>query len=192
MKLLKHALLPALGLTITAANVQAADLELALSGASAAAEIYVDSGVIASGGADIRFSGLFNEDDDVMGSLGLVVRGTPAGRQPFSFGLGGQIYLVNLEDADLSVSALALGGSYKYFIPANMPVALGLELFYAPGITTSGDADSFMDFRARAEIDLLPSATIFAGFRSVTTELEGTSDDYEIDDNFHVGIRVQF
>lgn len=183
---------PALGLLAATNAVQAADLELALSGESAAAELFMDSSSLASGGADIRFGLLFNEDDDLVGSLGLVVRGTPAGQQPYSFGLGAQIYMASVDSLDEGLTALALGGGVKYYIPANMPIALGGELFFAPSITTTGDGDSFLDFRVRAEVELLPSATAFVGYRSLSSEFDGDVDDYDIDDNLHLGIRLQF
>lgn len=171
--------------------VQAADFEIALSQETASLELIADSDIVGVGGADLLFGLLFNEDDDIMGSLGMLAYGVPAGEQPFSFGLGGKIYYVSLDQADASASALALGATAKYHIPGNMPMAFGGELYFAPGITSFQDADQFLDFRLRYDIDILPSATGFLGYRLTTVDFEA-GGDYDIDDNVHLGIRIQF
>ncbi len=169
----------------------AADLEITLGSQAAAVHVLADSDVIGVGGADLDFGVLFNDDSDVMGSLGLLVRGTPAGNPPWSFGLGGRLYYASIDSPDRSVGALALGGSAMYHIPGHTPMAFGGDLFYAPAITTFSDGDSFLHWGVRFEADVLPAATAFLGYRKVTADLD-RHGDYDIDDSFHVGVRFQF
>lgn len=179
----------ALALTLT---TQAEDFDIALSEETASLELIADSDVVGVGGADLLLGLLFNEDNDYMASLGLQAYGTPAGeQQPFSFGLGGKLYYASIDKPDADVSALALGVTTKYHIPGNMPMALGAELYFAPGITAFHDADQFLDFRARFSIDVLPGAAGFIGYRLTTVDFEA-GGDRDIDENIHLGIRFQF
>lgn len=172
-------------------QTQAAELELALSNETAAAELIADSSSIASGGADLRLGLLFNEEDDILGNAGLIVRGAAVGERPMAFGLGAALYYGGVDIADAKVGALALGFGLKYVFPGNTPVALGGDLFFAPDITSFSDSDGLLDFRLRAEIDVLPSATAFVGYRGINVELSNGTD-YDIDENVHLGIRFQF
>ncbi len=169
----------------------AADLELALSNQSAMTEVIADSASIASGGADIHVGLLFNEIDDVVGHAGLIVRGRPVNEQAVSFGLGAGLYYASLDTPSRSVGALTLGFELEYTIPGNTPIGLGGSLFYAPDVTTFSDGDSLLDLKLRAEIDVLPSATAFIGYRKLSTDLT-SGGEHKMDDNVHVGIRIQF
>ena len=177
-----------IGLSVSA---QASEFELALSKDSAAINILNDSDVIGSGGAELSIGALYNEADDVMGHIGLLVRGVPAGEQPFSFGLGGRLYFASLDQPDASIGALALGAGGRYLIPGNIPMAVGADIYYAPGITTFSDADDLLDIKIRFEADVLPSATAFIGYRNVVANLEN-GPSYDIDENVHLGIRILF
>ena len=171
---------------------EAADFDIALSEETASLELIADSDVVGVGGADLLLGLFFNEDDDYMGSVGMLAYGLPAGpEQPFSFGLGGKLYYASIDEPDASASALALGATTKYHIPGNMPMAVGAELYYAPGIVSFQDADQLLDFRIRFSIDVLPSAAGFIGYRLTTVDLEG-GGDHDLDEKIHLGIRVQF
>ncbi len=176
---------------------QAAEFDIALSEETASLEWITNSDGIGAGGADLLLGLFFNEDDDYMGSLGMLAYGMPAGdEQPFSFGLGGKLYYAVIDKPDANVGALALGATAKYYIPSNMPMAFGAEFYFAPGITSFQDADQFLDFRARFSIDVLPSASGFIGYRLTTVDFESDGDhgldDHDLDENIHLGIRIQF
>ncbi len=177
-----------LGLASTA---QAAEFELALSKDTAAIDILADSAALGSGGAELSVGALYNDADDLIGHIGLLVRGVPAGEQPFSFGLGGRIYFAALDTPDASVGALALGAGARYLIPGNIPMAVGGDIYFAPGITTFSDGDDLLDLKIRFEADVLPNATAFIGYRNIVAGLEN-GPNYDIDENVHLGIRILF
>lgn len=178
-------------LGLASSSVQAAEFELALSKDTAAIDILSDSAVLGSGGAELSVGALYNDSDDVLGHIGLLVRGVPAGEQPFSFGLGGRVYLASLDKPDAGVGALALGAGARYLIPGNIPMAVGGDIYYAPGITTFNDADDLLDLKIRFEADVLPSATAFIGYRNIVVGLEN-GPNYDVDENVHLGIRILF
>ena len=171
--------------------VQAFDLEIALSSETANIEVRNESDVFGFSGSDLSAGLFFNEEDDFALTAGLLVDGTPAGNQPFTFGLGGKLYYTDLDQPDANASGLALGFGVKYHIPGTMPIAIGGDAYVVPDVTAFGDADGMLDLRIRAEIGVLPNAAAFVGYREFEVDLE-RGGDYELDDNAHVGISFQF
>lgn len=177
---------------LAVSSASAGELELALGSDTAAVKILSDSGSIGVGGADLQFGGFMNDDDDYMLDVGLLVQGRPAGEQPTSYGLGAKAMFGSIDEPDKGFGGIGLGGKISHHIPANMPITLSAELFYAPSITSFRDADSVMDFTLRGEMDVLPAASLFVGYRQLEVDIEDVSDDYDLDDEFHIGMRFQF
>jgi hypothetical protein len=93
------------------------------------------------------------------------------------------------------VQSIALGGHARYHIPANTPMSIGIQGFYAPNITTFGDADRMYDLWARFGIELTPGAEFFVGYRWLETRLDKDpplQGDYTLDESVNVGIRITF
>lgn len=177
---------------VAATAVSANELEIALGGDTAALKIVSDSASIGAGGADLQLGAFYNDDDDYMFDLGMIVQGRPAGEHPTSFGLGAKAMVGGVDNPDLGFGAVGLGGKVSHHIPNNMPVTLSAEIFYAPSITSFNDAESVMDLTVRAEMDVLPAASLFVGYRQLSVEFENISDDYDLDDEFHIGMSFQY
>ncbi len=141
--------------------------------------------------SDAMAAVFYNEDSDVMLNGGVMAYGQPPGQLPFSFGAGVKAYAFSLDDADETVAAGALGGKVTYTIPANIPMHLSAEAFYAPDITTTGEGDSMLDFNTRFEIEFIPRTSGFIGYRKMEVDLDN-AEDAELDDNIHVGLRLNF
>lgn len=171
--------------------VGADEIDISLSSEAARLGYLTDSSLIGLPGGDLGIGVLFNEDSDVMSHLGLTVRGQPAGEAPVNFGLGGRLYLGRLDEADASVAGLALGGRVSYTVPANIPLHLVGEAFYAPKITSLGEAESFLDLTTRFEVEFTPRAAGFVGYRLLEIGTED-DDDVEADDSVHLGVRLTF
>jgi hypothetical protein len=173
-------------------NAQAAELDLSLSNESINAEIITDSSLIARGGADLSLGIYYNDESDLMGNLGLMVSGVPAGETPFSFGVGTRFYGGRVKQSDdQTIYALAIGGRGKYTIPANIPMHVGAQLFYAPKITTWSDGKDLLDFTLRYEIEVIPQTLAFVGYRLLRTNLE-EGGHVKLDNNVHLGVRLSF
>lgn len=171
-----------------ASTVHADQLELFISGRAAQVGYAKPVGVSA---ADVSAALLYNEDDDLMLNGGLVVSGQPPGELPFSFGAGAKAYVFSLDDADEDVAAIPLGGRVAYTIPANIPLILSAEGFYAPAITAFGGADNMLDFNTRFEAEFIPRTSVFIGYRYLEVDLDD-GQDVGLDHNFHVGLRLNF
>ncbi len=174
-------------------SAQAAELELSLSSESVKAEYIMDSSLIGAGGADLSASLFYNEDSDLMGNLGLTVSGVPAGQVPFTFGVGARFYGGRVKQGgNNTVYALAIGGRGKYTIPANIPMHVGGEVFYAPKVTTWSDGRDLMELNLRYEIEFIPQTLAFVGYRLLRTNLEQGGGNPRLDNNVHLGIRLHF
>lgn len=170
---------------------QAAGLEAYLSNKTAQLQFTNDAGVIGLPGADMSFGLFYSDDKDYMGTVGLHAAGTPAGEHPLTFGLGGRLYVGSIDDPDQNFQAIALGGSARLTIPANMPMAVVGELHYAPSVTSFGDSDELLDWGFRYELEVTPGVAGFVGYRRMTLDLDRDSS-YEVDKRVHFGIRFSY
>lgn len=141
--------------------------------------------------SDLTFGLLFNENDDFMLTGSLMSMGQLNGTEhPVKIGIGGKAYYADA-DAGFDAGALALGGRLSYAIPANKNISIGGEAFYAPSITSFGDADKFYEFSAKIEMQVLSTASIYLGYRSIEADLD-SNIDIEFDEGAHIGGTLQF
>ena len=173
-------------------GVKADELEIALSNKSVKGEYFRNTSEFGIGGGDLSLGLFYNTNDDFAGSVGLTVSGVPAGQNPFTFGVGTKLYGASIDNRDDdTVYALALGGKAQYTFPANIPVHVVGELFYAPDITTVSDGENLLDFNFRVEVEFIPQTVVFAGYRLFRVDLENGSDK-NLDNNGQLGIRLSF
>jgi hypothetical protein len=132
-----------------------------------------------------------NEQDDFLGTLGLDFTGRPAGVTPWMFSAGPKLYGAALDIDDDNFLAVAIGAKADYALPVGRPVFLSGQFYYAPKITTVGDADDLMDFIFRIEMEFIERVMGFVGYRFLEADLEG-GDDHELDDDIHIGARFIF
>lgn len=174
-----------------ATSAQAGDLEAYLSAKSINAQYAMDVGEMGYGGGQFIFGGYYNTESDLQGNIGLMVTGTPTSGKPFSYGLGLMGYLTKVDEPSSNVQAATLGGLFKYHIPSSTPMAVGARLFYAPEVVTFGDGENFMDFWLDYEVEVIPAAAAFVGYRKTRTKIKDFGN-YDLEDRFHVGIRMTF
>lgn len=189
--MLRRALIAALiaGGTATA---QAQEVDLVLS--DEMAEAVLADRTSQGSNQSSRYGGgvLYNQDDDLLGSLFLMVNNEIEGRwQPVTFGLGGKLYGASLERSDETVGALAIGGNVGIGIPAGIPMAIAVQGFISPNITTGGDADRVTEAQIRLEAEVLRGAQAFLGYRQIKFHMDGHRDE-RVDDGLHAGLRLRF
>jgi hypothetical protein len=139
--------------------------------------------------AEIGVGILFNEDDDLLGTLRLMStnRVSPSLR----LGVGVQGYLGDLDPINETMSAIALGGNVAFGLAAQVPVSLVLEGWIAPNILSFSDTERVREFSARVEAAVSNRAAVFIGYRSLKTNLV-SHRRYELDDSAHIGVRIGF
>ncbi len=174
-----------------ASGAGANDFEAALSSETAQFTFRSDSSLIGWGGADLSFGLFYNEDSDFILQAGLLQMRQPSEENPLTLGVGVKAYLGQLDDPDEDVFAFAIGGQVRYTIPGTMPMAIYVEGFYAPEITSFADSENLLDYTIGFQIEALPQTTAFIGLRHL--EIEVDDGDYDADDdNIHFGVRLTF
>ena len=147
------------------------------------------------GPVDMEFGLFFNEDDDVMGHVGLMVRNDTF-ESPLVISLGARAYYADAGNApgnppDSSVGAIAIGGELL-FIPDNWGgLGIGVHYFIAPEIVSFGDADGFTEYGVRLNYEITMQSSIFIGYEKIEAELEDGTD-LEIGDSVVFGINLRF
>jgi len=180
-------------LTTLTATAQASELDLALSKETAAIELVIDTDRINAKGANINVGGLYNEDDDLLGFIGIASSGgSSTSDKPYSLGVGARVYYATIDNPDINVGAVALGVNGRVKFSVGLPLALTGDFYFAPKITTFSDADDIWDARIRLETSVSENAAAFIGYRKIKVGLENTNSTYNIDDHVQLGVRFHF
>ena len=174
-------------------QVQANDFEVALSSDTAQFTFRSDSSLIGWGGADLGFSFFYNEADDVLAQISLMQNRLPSKQSPLTLGVGVKAYLGQLDVRDENIMALGIGGEIRYTFPGTMPMAVYLNGYIAPDITSFSDTEEIREYTLGFQIEISPQTIAFVGVRDIEVDTTGGSTNYELDDDSaHVGVRLTF
>jgi len=186
-------------------QTQASGFDLSFSNETANLEAFMPISQIVDEGGQFTAGIFFNDESDVLLHAKMLAVGKQtAARVPYQLSFGAKMYLGELDYAEFSpelggdvartldVGGIAIGGSISIQYPARFnPIDLSVESFFTPGITTFGDTETLLEIGARLSIEIVPQAKAFVGYRLL--EVDGDNNvPFEIDDNVHFGIRLQF
>ena len=180
-------------------NVLSAGLDLKLSSETAEVTFLTQNATFGYGGADIGIGLFINENDDFLVNGAIVVSGSGTGDvRALHFGVGGKAYAGRLDlqttnpnDSEPSGGAIAIGGNLRYVFPSSTPIAILVEGFWAPSVTSFSDFDGLVEYRIALELEVTPSGRAYVGYRKLEVELD-TGYEYVLDDNAHIGVRFAF
>lgn len=137
---------------------------------------------------------LASQDDDFFASARFLRTGSPSTLPELRLGLGLGLFgawLDQVNGRDEDVYGLALCGGARYAFRTELPTFVGIDLAYAPDVTTWDGGERLFDSVVRFEAEVSSFATAFVGYRFLEVELDrGT--DHELDDRVQVGIRLGF
>lgn len=196
-------------LLLGSTQVMAGGLDLALSNDTANLSITLNQDPFDAnqdrardGGAEVAVGGFISEIGDSLLHATLLARGirqTVASQYQISAGMkiiGGEIKIAGdtqeAEDSE-SVAALALGFQGGLLLQPSTynPVELTFEAFYAPSITSFSDAESFGEVTARLQVEIMPRARAYIGYRRMRFDTNDF-DNVTLDRNAHVGLSISF
>jgi hypothetical protein len=173
-------------------QLQANDIEIALSSETAQFTFRSDSSLIGWGGADLGFSLFYNEIDDVLGQMSLMQSRPPSKENPLTFGVGVKVYLGQLDLVNQNVFGLGIGAEVRYTFAGITPMAIYLNGHIAPDITSFSDTKEIREFSLGLQMEVLPQTVAFIGIRNIEVDTDNVSE-YELDDDkVHVGVRLTF
>lgn len=162
-------------------NINNEDLEVSASIDLNALTYYSDS---TSYSLDASY---LHTDGDNLTTVGVSAESTFQGVEGLSLGLG--IKSVFADDF-ISIPFLAKA---RYTLPLhyNIPTtSLATSLAYAPSILTFSDGESYMEFRAEADMEIITNVHLFAGYRNIHTEYD--TNDLTFNNSFYGGMKLSF
>jgi hypothetical protein len=147
---------------------------------------------------DVRAGFFINEDNDLVGIADMLVNVGRAERRnsAWSLQVGPRVYGALLSAENQDVFSIALGGTLSYRLGRDRSTSVSATAYYAPDITSFGNADSVADVSLEIQTPLTTKTKIYAGYRWFRFDLAPTdgisSDDREVDEGVHVGITYGF
>ncbi|MFP4130285.1 MAG: YfaZ family outer membrane protein [Halorhodospira sp.] len=180
-------------LALWATAPMARELDLNLHNEAAEIGYYVQpEGEAFAEGTDVGGSFYFNEGGDlILSGLFHALMPPAEGFSPWQFGAGVKGYALALDRPDETAGALALSGSARASIPAELPQAVVLRAHIAPAITAFGEADRLLDATARYRVELNPQVSGYLGYRYLQVDVD-SGRDRSLEHNFHVGVGLRF
>ena len=155
-----------------------------------------------NGGTELGLGVFLNENDDNLYHVSLTARGYQTGRtSQYQFGaavklVGGDFTAtdeITAEEQNQTAGAFALGFQFGLLIKPRIfnPVDFTVGGFYAPSITSFADAERYTELTARLQLEIIPSARAFVGYRFIRIDTEDFTNT-RLDRNAHFGVSFSF
>lgn len=186
----KSTLFLALAATVSAAGASAeSELDLSISSDVVGIEYSIRDGLQ---GVQWAAGAKYNDDHNATLFSGTFnVTGKAVANEQTYTGLGVKAVI---HDTDVDTAgSLALGGSASYQ-PAQLN-GFGLEgqVYYAPEVLNTGDADEFYELVARVTYAVHPQGRVFVGWTNATVEYDDALvREVEIENAFNMGFTLLF
>jgi len=175
----------------SASNANGIDLRLS----SDAAELTFlsESSTFGYGGADIGFGVFFDDNDNLILNGNIIVSGSGLGNLPgLNFGVGIKAYAGTIDIIPSQTGgAVAIGVTGRYVIPGVVPMAVMVEAYVAPSVSSLADFDGVSEFRVGLEVEVTPSARAYVGYRDFEVDTNIKSG-LKVDDAIHFGVRFSY
>ncbi|NNM78988.1 MAG: hypothetical protein HKM01_00795 [Gallionella sp.] len=135
---------------------------------------------------------IYNQNNNLMGEAGLMVKDDIGGNAPgVSVGVGLKALSARIATVNANASALALGGMVRYSPPAERRLGFVGQLYVSPNITTFGGASSYLETGARIEYEIIPQAQVYLGYRNISFNLKNAGTT-TFDQGLNIGVRMSF
>lgn len=142
------------------------------------------------GGTEVDYGLLHQEDDIYVGSLGLhLVDNAGTSDSPIQVGLGGRLQFVDTDPA--SGGVLSIGAFGRYSFPNANRFALAGNVHFAPGVTSFGDIEQYLEYGVRAEYEVLRNGRLYLGYRKIEADFD-IAEDVDLDKGVHFGMHFTF
>lgn len=144
-------------------------------------------------GLDLSFEAMHNKDNgDFAGAgLGLRADANPGGSPVYAL-IGVKALWINPSYPGVTQgTALALGGGVELALPQYNRIMFGGYVYWAPSVTSFGNADRFLEEEVRAGYRVLPNGTVYLGYRHATARFKNTAD-LVMDNGINLGFSLRF
>ena len=141
--------------------------------------------------ADVNF--LNNDEDTKLIGAGLGATNKLEGIEGVEITLGAKFIWAEIGDEDFT--SLPFMAKVRYSFPPLMfnipPVSIEGKVLYAPKVLSFGDSVSYNEFRFSADMEVIESVRIYAGYRNIHTEYKGFERDL-FNTSFYGGLKFSY
>ncbi len=109
----------------------------------------------------------------------------------FLAGMGVKLNYIN-NDGSTDFMSIPLSFRLGYTLTTALPVYLGAEVHYAPKVLSLQEAESYLEYRVSADIEVIENALITVGFRDIETKYEGGGDFIKYNRAGYIGFKFNF
>jgi len=177
---------------VMSSNLYARSIDINLADNAAQFKYNTLVGATNYGRTEVGVGFLYNEDDNILGELGLLVIDEAGSKTPgLEIGVGPKFWYGDADKPDVQISGIGLGGQLRYKPMSSPRVVFGGSLFYAPSIVAFIDAEEILEYDVRLEYELLPTANIYLGYRNIEADIKNRKKA-EIDESVVLGLRFKF
>jgi len=178
---------------LSVTTLAAADtLDIGLSNKTAQFKYGVPSTL--AGKSEMYAEFMYNDVNSVLGGVGLLVANDEVTAPGLTIGIGAKLVAATIKatPSRLNTSAVALGAQVRYELPNERRIAFAGDVYFAPSITTFGDADQYKQYGARAEFSISPQVQVYAGYRKIWFSLKNGLGDTVFINGPHAGVQLSF
>lgn len=191
--LLRHVL--AIFISAISASVFADSLDVSLSNDVAQFQYIAPMGHVGQGKSEAHMGFLYNNSNNVLGDIGLLVMNNGGNTAAVSFGVGIKVVAATIEKNN--TMALALGGQARLSPSDDKKLGIIGQLYFAPDVVTFGDADRFIETGVRVEYEIMQQAAAYVGYRKIKFNVNALPAPFPavgmvLDEGIHAGVRVAF
>lgn len=86
--------------------------------------------------------------------------------------------------------SLGFGGQGRFSLTRR--IGLGGHFYYAPEVTSAMDSEGYHELGARVDFKLARGAYLYVGYRNLKVKIYSVENKVELDDDFHVGVKLYF
>lgn len=133
----------------------------------------------------------FNKDDDnFLDAFGSISRKGFANDPNFELGLKGKVFYTKHDNYDQSGYGVMIGATSRYWLPTEVPVTIAGDVLFAPDVVTFDQVEGAFEVEVRTEVQILPSAFAYVGYRKLDVSYKSGSKD--LDGLIHLGVNIGF
>ncbi len=142
------------------------------------------------GQKNATFGVLYNKDDNFFVDAALhIIDGAGSKFPGMELGIGPKAYLGQTNTEEYLTIGFEAIGNYR-LRNLNRFILSGYG-YFAPSIISFIDADELWEIHFRASYELIPSASVYIGYRKIRAKVN-VKTERTIDDEFHFGIKMDF
>lgn len=150
--------------------------------------IYINANQYASDSSYIAEAGFISSDSNSLFSLGFFLKSHVQSVPNLKAQMGIKAVYANSYASDIFVS-FPLGIALSYDLLTNAgEFFFNSSLYYAPSPLSFKDADSYLEFRAEAGLEIIKNGDLYIGYRTIDTDYD--TADVSFNQSGYLGFRI--